>query len=132
MTLPLFITRAAAATALALTASAASAENLSGTWRTATYQGDYAHVRFGPCADKICGVVVKTFGPNGEIQGGSLGKTIVTNMVSLGGGAYDGGRIRRPDTGQSAPLKLQINGGSMNVKACVGPLCRNDTWTRVQ
>ncbi|WP_292021859.1 DUF2147 domain-containing protein [Maritimibacter sp. UBA3975] len=123
----------AVAAAVTLSATAASAEtNLNGIWRTATYMGDYAFVRFGPCSGKICGVVTRTFGPNGEIQGGSLGKTIVINMEPVGGGEFANGRIRRPDTGQSAPLTLQVNGGTMNVSACIGPLCRNETWTRVQ
>lgn len=120
-------------TALTLAGTPALAETqLTGTWQTATYSGDYAHVRFGPCQGKICGVVTRTFGPDGEIQGGSLGKTIVINMEPAGGGSYEGGRIRRPDTGQSAPLKLQVQGASMQVSACIGPLCRNETWQKVQ
>ncbi|MBV7409267.1 DUF2147 domain-containing protein [Maritimibacter sp. DP1N21-5] len=127
------LTRIAAATALSFGLSPALAETgLSGTWRTATYNGDYAYVRFGPCSGRICGVVTRTFGPDGEIQGGSLGKTIVVNMEPQGNGEYANGRIRRPDTGQSAPLKLKVNGGSMAVSACIGPLCRNETWTQVQ
>lgn len=123
----------ATAAAIILGAPAAQAETgLSGTWKTATYNGDYAFVRFGPCSGKICGVVTRTFGPNGEIEGGSLGKTIVINMEPVGNGEFANGRIRRPDTGQSAPVTLTVNGSTMNVSACIGPLCRNDTWTRVQ
>jgi uncharacterized protein (DUF2147 family) len=123
----------AAAVAMLMTTAGAKADTgLSGTWRTATYNGDYAFVRFGPCSGKICGVVTRTFGPDGEIQGGSLGKTIVINMEPVGDGEFANGRIRRPDTGQSAPLKLEVNGGTMKVSACLGPLCRNETWTQVQ
>ena len=128
-----FLKPLATAAALALSGGAAHADTgLSGTWRTATYNGDYAFVRFGPCSGKICGVVTRTFGPDGEIEGGSLGKTIVINMEPVGGGQFEGGRIRGPDTGQSAPLKLKVNGGTMTVSACLGPLCRNETWNRVQ
>ncbi|MEC7762301.1 MAG: DUF2147 domain-containing protein [Pseudomonadota bacterium] len=128
-----FLAPLAAAATLVFTAGGAHADtNLTGTWKTATYNGDYAYVRFGPCSGKVCGVVTRTFGPDGEIEGGSLGKTIVINMEPVGGGEFANGRIRRPDTGQSAPLKLKVNGGAMDVSACIGPLCRNETWTRVQ
>ncbi|HBZ45496.1 MAG TPA: DUF2147 domain-containing protein [Maritimibacter sp.] len=123
---------AALAMGVTLTSTAFANGSLSGIWRTATYNGEYAHVRFGPCGGKTCGVVVGTFDKAGEIQGGSLGKTIVINMEEVGQGAYENGRIRRPDTGQSAPLKLELQGNSMNVRACIGPLCRNETWSRVK
>lgn len=106
-------------------------QTLTGTWRTATYNGEYAHVRFDACADRTCGVIVRTFNETGEIQGGSLGKTLVINMQNQGGGTYADGRIRRPDTGQSAPLKMYLQGKQMKVSACLGPLCRNEMWTRV-
>jgi len=68
-----FLKPLATAAALALSGGAAHADTgLSGTWRTATYNGDYAFVRFGPCSGKICGVVTRTFGPDGEIDLGEL------------------------------------------------------------
>ena len=118
---------------LTLIATPAIAETkLDGTWRTATYNGEYAHVQFGNCGGKTCGVIVRTFDQSGEIQGGSLGKTLVINMEPVGNGTYDNGRIRRPDTGQSAPLKLQLADGVLKVRACIGPLCRNETWRPVR
>lgn len=124
---------ALAALLASLAVPAAADGTLSGVWRTATYDGEYAHVRMTPCnGNAVCGVVVGTYDKDGEIQGGSLGKTIVSNMSARGNGIYDGGRIRRPDTGQSAPLKMTVNGSQLQMSACIGPLCHKEIWQRVQ
>src|SRR5690606_28112254 len=51
----------AAVAALMLAPVTALADPVDGLWQTEPDDGRYAHVRLGPCGDRICGTIARTF-----------------------------------------------------------------------
>lgn len=122
-------------TAAALFAAPVFADDVYGTWQTAKDDnGNYGHIKVGPCGDTICGVLVKSFNPDGSmLKSENTGKKIIWNMQSKGGGAYAGGKIWSPDRDKTYKSKMQLKGNTLSVKGCVGPICRDGgKWSRVK
>jgi uncharacterized protein (DUF2147 family) len=46
-------------------------------------------------------------------------------------GAYKGGKIWHPSTGKTFKSKMALSGNTLKVSGCVGPICRKQTWSRV-
>lgn len=120
----------AAATFLA---TAASADPVSGTWKTQPGDdGAYGHVTVAPCGAAICGTISKAFNSSGqEIASDNIGKQMIWNMKPKGGGAYSGGKIWAPDRDKTYNSKMNLSGNSLEVEGCVLGICRGQTWTRV-
>ncbi|WP_043871843.1 DUF2147 domain-containing protein [Celeribacter indicus] len=121
----------AAVAALGLAHAAHAADPVTGTWQTQVDDGHYAHVRIAPCGDRICGTIAKAFDAGGPIESPNVGKPIVWDMVPQGGGAYRSGKIWQPSTGKVYNSKMQLNGNSLKVSGCVGPICKGQTWSRL-
>ena len=128
-TLTKFLTSALAG--LALSAGAALADPVEGTWKTEVDDGAYAYVQMSPCGANICGVIAKTFNASGEYKSENLGKQLVWDMQPSGNGAYSGGKIWQPSTGKVYKSKMALSGNTLNVSGCVGPFCKKQTWSRV-
>jgi len=121
----------AAVTALGLPAFA---DDIHGTWKTAKDDnGNYGHINVSDCGSTICGVLVKSFASDGSaLKTDNIGKKIIWDMKANGKGAYSGGKVWSPDRDKTYKSKLQLNGNTLNVKGCIGPICRDGgTWTRV-
>jgi uncharacterized protein (DUF2147 family) len=118
---------------LALMAGPAAADPVEGIWQTQPDAGSYAHVRIGPCGDKFCGVITRTFKDGGEYKSDNIGKMLVINAEPQGGGKY-GGKVWQPSTDRVYLGKLQLSGNSMQLAGCVagGLICKKQTWRRVQ
>lgn len=122
------------AAVIAMAPGIASADDVFGTWQTAKDDnGNYGHIKVEACGAKICGTLIKSFQSNGSaLQTNNIGKKIIWDMTSQGGGKYGGGKIWSPDRDKTYKSKMNLSGNSLNVKGCVGPICRDGgTWTRV-
>ncbi|MEO0401436.1 MAG: DUF2147 domain-containing protein [Pseudomonadota bacterium] len=107
----------------------ALAEPAAGTWKTQTGDsGAFLHVKIAPCGSNICGTIVKVVNSDDT---SSQGKPIIWDMQAKGNGSYSGGKIWAPDTDKTYRSKMSLNGNALKVSGCVGPICRGQTWTRI-
>ena len=126
---------AAAIAALVLSAGAAAADPIEGTWRTTQDDnGNYGLIQVGPCsgnAAQFCGILVRSFDSSGsQISSPNNGRAIITQAVPQGGGEYRG-KIYAPDRDRTYNSRLQLSGNSLAVSGCVLGVCRDGgTWTR--
>lgn len=120
------------AAGLVLAASAAFADPVEGTWKTQVDDGAYAHVKISPCGSNICGVISRTFNASGEYNSENKGKRLVWDMQAKGNGSYKGGKIWQPSTDKVYRSKMALNGNTLKVSGCFGPICKKQTWTRVK
>ncbi|MEL6467743.1 MAG: DUF2147 domain-containing protein [Pseudomonadota bacterium] len=110
-------------------AGMAAAEPATGTWKTESGDGGaFLHVDIAPCGSNICGTIVKVVNSDDT---SSVGKPIIWDMQAKGNGSYSGGKIWAPDTDKTYRSKMSLNGNALKVSGCVGPICRGQTWTRV-
>ena len=117
-------------------ATAAAADPVEGTWRTAPGDtGGYLHVTIGTCGSAICGSIAQAYDADGAPSPDyeHLGKRMIWDMKPDGGGAYSGGKIWAPDSGKTYTSKMSLSGNTLNVKGCVagGLICRGQDWKRV-
>ena len=120
----------AAIVALGVT-GAALADPAVGTWKTQVDDGAYAHVTIAQCGAVLCGTISRTFTDSGEYKSENIGKKLVWDMQPAGSGAYDGGKVWQPSTGKTYRSKMALSGNTLNVSGCVGPICKKQTWSRV-
>lgn len=111
-----------------------AADPLEGYWRTA--KDDNGHsglVHVKPCGAKLCGTLVKAYDANGkEMKSDNVGRQIISETVSKGGGNY-AGKVYSPDRGKTYNSKLKLSGKALNVSGCVLGICRNGgTWSKVK
>lgn len=118
--------------ALSLFAGAAMADPVEGVWKTETDDGAYAHVNIAPCGAALCGHIARTFNSGGEYKSANIGKKLVWDMQSKGGGSYSGGKIWQPSSNKVYKSKMSMSGNALNVSGCVGPICKKQVWTRVK
>ena len=124
----LILTAAFAALSFACAAMADPAE---GTWKTQVDDGAYAYVKVSACGAALCGTISRTFNDTGEYKSKNLGKKLVWDMVPAGGGAYKSGKVWQPSTGKTYSSKMALSGNTLKVSGCVGPICKKQTWSRV-
>lgn len=113
-------------------ATMAQADPIHGVWKTEVDDGNYAHIKFGACGASICGTIARTFNNSGEFKSDRIGKALVWDMKPEGGGKYGSGKIWQPSTDKVFKSKMEMNGSTLRVSGCVGPICKKQTWTRVQ
>ncbi|UWQ21119.1 DUF2147 domain-containing protein [Jannaschia sp. W003] len=119
--------------ALVLSAGAALADPIEGTWQTEVDDGSYALVNVVPCGAGFCGVIARTFNSAGEYESPNKGRQIIREMVAQGGGRYEG-QVWRPSNDKVYVGKVDLSGNSMALRGCVagGLLCARQNWTRVR
>ncbi|MEC7300235.1 MAG: DUF2147 domain-containing protein [Pseudomonadota bacterium] len=118
--------------ALILSAGMAHADPVEGIWKTQVDDGAYAHVTIAPCGGALCGTISRTFNADGEYKSANLGKKLVWDMQSKGGGDYRDGKIWQPSTDKVFKSKMALSGNTLKVSGCVGPICKKQTWSRVK
>lgn len=119
----------AAACVAVASAGMALAEPAAGTWKTETGDsGAYLHVKIAPCGSNVCGTITKVVNSDDT---SSVGKPIIWDMKAKGNGSYSGGKIWAPDTDKTYRSKMSLNGNALKVSGCVGPICRGQTWKRL-
>jgi uncharacterized protein (DUF2147 family) len=117
-----------------------SASALEGTqWRTASGGGIVRMERCG--GDQLCGIIARVLGPDAAgakdannpdaaLRTRPLqGVRILTDFTRRGE-RWTGGRIYNPEDGRSYRSELRLMpDGTLQVKGCLGPICRNQVWT---
>lgn len=119
---------------LGLAGAAFAADPVHGTWMTAPDDnGNTGHIQVAACGSKICGTLVKSFDSSGaEMASDNIGKKIIWDMQSDGGGEYSGGKVWSPDRDKTYKSKMQLTGNKLNIQGCVMFVCRDGgSWTRV-
>ncbi|MGR3490700.1 MAG: DUF2147 domain-containing protein [Shimia sp.] len=118
-----------AAAALTVAASAALADPVFGTWRSEPGEtGGYIHVNISQCGSQICGTITNVVGNDNT---SIVGRTIISGMKKAGGNKYSGGTIWAPDQDRTYRSKMELNGNTLRVSGCVGPICRGQNWSRL-
>lgn len=112
-------------------AGVAQADPVEGIWKTQVDDGAYAHVSIAPCGAKLCGVISRTFNSGGEYKSPNIGKQLVWDMEAKGKGAYRNGKIWQPSKDKVYSSKMDMSGDVLKVKGCIGPICKKQTWSRV-
>ena len=111
------------------------ADGADGVWKTQTGKdGGFLEVTISTCGNKKCGTITKAYGSDGSLDKDytHLGKAIISNMESDGPDGYTGGTIWNPENGKTYKSKMTVNGNTLNVKGCIGPVCSGQEWTRIR
>lgn len=120
--------------ALVALSAPAFAGGIMGVWQTEKDDnGNYGHIKVAPCGALICGTLIKGFSSDGSTgPSAHIGKKIIWDMKDTGNGSFSGGKVWAPDRDKTYKSKMQLNGNTLNVKGCIGPICRDGgTWTKV-
>ncbi|WP_254695319.1 DUF2147 domain-containing protein [Oceanicola sp. D3] len=122
-----------AGAALALAAGAAQAATPEGVWLTGPdKKGNVAHVRAVKCGSAVCGTIIKAFNASGQpIKSPNVGKRVFWDMTPAGAGTYQG-RAYVPVMKRDYGAQMHLRGNKMVVKGCAGPICMDQTWTRLK
>ncbi len=122
------------AAAVAVLPSMGFADDVFGTWKTTPDDnGNFGHIKVSACGQKICGILVKAFGGDGNVmQSENVGKKIIWGMKADGDGYYSGGKVWSPDRDKTYKSKMHLTGDKLGIKGCVLGICRDGgKWTRV-
>ncbi|MFK7835312.1 MAG: DUF2147 domain-containing protein [Sulfitobacter sp.] len=125
----------AAVVGLGLAGAAWAADPIVGTWQTIKDDnGNSGQIKVVECGNAICGTLVKSFDSAGKsYKSENIGRKLIWDMTSDGGGKYSGGKVFSPDRGKTYNGKLVLSGNSLDVKGCVLGVCRSGgKWTRVK
>ncbi|WP_396593533.1 DUF2147 domain-containing protein [Brevundimonas sp. R86498] len=133
---------ALAATALAAPASAQTADP-TGLWQTPTNGGQ---VRIARCGQALCGTLITSAqiranpgvldANNGDraLRSRTLRNLPMLTGFTGGPTEWRGGSVYNPSDGRTYRGTITLtNANTLNLRGCVvAPLCRTQTWTRVQ
>lgn len=112
-------------------AGAAWADPAEGTWKTQVDDGAYAYVKMSMCGSDLCGTIARTFNSDGEYKSANLGRKLVWDMTPAGGGDYESGKVWQPSKDKTYKSKMSLSGNTLKVSGCIGPICKKQTWSRV-
>ena len=139
----MFKTLVLALSAAGALAGAASAADITGQWLTAIRGGV---VEISACGASVCGQVVDspdlkthpdaldTKNPDRTLRSRPIKGMVVLQGFHGSGGAWNGGRLYDPDSGNTYRGSLKLtNSDTLKVTGCiVWPACETQTWTRVK
>lgn len=116
-----------------LAASAVQADPVVGVWKTEPDRKDLvSHIRIAPCGGALCGTVEKAFDASGNaVATPNVGKRLFWDLRPAGRGAYEDGTVRVPLLEVTADARARLEGDSLTVIGCKGPVCDGQVWTRV-
>jgi uncharacterized protein (DUF2147 family) len=132
-----------AATAVLAGAGAAHAADITGLWAT---DSDNGRVHIYRCGEAICGKLVDAdqiranpqqtdrYNKNKALRDRKVKGLVLFSAYTGGPTEWKGGQIYDPksgDTGRTGRIKL-VSDNALDVKGCLGPICRTKHWTRVK
>ncbi|MGO4688634.1 DUF2147 domain-containing protein [Brevundimonas sp. 2YAF1] len=140
MKAPLVLALAASVVALA---SPALASDPTGLWQTPTNGGQ---VRIARCGQALCGTLETSDrirqdpnardvrNKNPELRGRTLRNLPLLSGFTGGAAEWRGGSVYNPDDGGTYHGTITMTGdNSLRLRGCiVVPLCKTQTWTRIQ
>ncbi|WP_208351458.1 DUF2147 domain-containing protein [Pseudaestuariivita rosea] len=117
-----------------MTTGVAFADPVLGVWKTKPDDnGHYGHIQISKCGEMICGFIGKAYDASGkQIESEHVGKRMIWQMRSDGGGSYSGGKIWAPDRDKTYTSYMTLTGDNLKVEGCVFGICRGQTWTRIR
>lgn len=129
---------ALAAGVLLAAVSAASAQDVRGTWLS---QSGETRVRVAPCGGALCGTIVwtkdggkDTNNANAALRERNLvGVQMISDIRPSGAAGEYSGQLYNYRDGKTYAGKMKLNGVTMDLSGCVagGLICRSQSWTRV-
>ena len=134
---------AAFAASTLFAAGAAAAADVTGVWATEVNNG---RVQISRCGEGVCGKLIDAdqlranpgetdqYNKKKELRGRKLKGLALFSGYTGGPPEWRGGAIYDPktgDTGRTGRIKL-VSDNELQVKGCLGPICRTQTWTRVR
>jgi len=119
--------------AFVLAAAPATAQSILGTWLSPPDgKKQTGHVLVSRCGAAFCGKLVRTYDRNGApIVTKNTGKMLFWNLVEVGPEAYGNGRVYVPIMNITAKAAIDVVGDRLLIRGCSGPICKKQTWTRV-
>ncbi len=129
---------------LAASPAGTSADTVVGLWKTQTRNGT---VSVQKCGASICGTIVtsdllkqhpdqKDVLNKDETKRGRVleGLTILSGFHQDDGGVWSDGQVYNPDDGRTYSGKITpVDANHLKLRGCVFvPLCKTETWTRIQ
>jgi uncharacterized protein (DUF2147 family) len=124
-------------------ASPAFAADITGVWATSS---DNGRVHISPCGTGVCGRLVDAdqiranpnqtddYNKDKARRSRKVKNLLLFSGYAGGPSEWKGGEIYDPktgDTGRSGKLKL-VSDNRLEVKGCLGPICRTQHWTRTK
>lgn len=133
ITIKQFIATIIAVSALLLTGTA-TANEVSGVFKTESSDKGYLLVSVEPCGDKVCGTIQDAFNLEGEPMADyeHKGKQMIWDMVPSGDGKWSKGKIWDPSKDKTYKSKMSLSGDTLNVSGCIAFICRSQSWTRAE
>ena len=115
-------------------APAFAADPAVGLWQTEPDRKDLiSHLEVRDCGATLCGKIKTAFDMSGQkVMTKNVGKELFWDMSPEGGGAYGGGTVWVPLLDVQARATMQLAGDTLKVRACKGPVCDGQVWTRVK
>jgi len=124
-------------------ASAQTLENVGGVWLTEAKNG---HVEIADCGDGTpCGHLIwvelnpdgsvpnDANNPDDDLSSQSLIGVKMLHSFKLKGERWRRGKIYNPSDGKTYGSSLKrLDADRLQVKGCVGPICKKQVWTRVE
>jgi len=120
------------ATSAIMLSSLASANEVSGVFKTESSDKGYLLVNVAPCGDKVCGTIENAFNLEGKPMADyeHKGKQMIWDMVPNGDGKWSKGKIWDPSKDKTYKSKMSLSGDTLNVSGCIAFICRSQSWTR--
>ncbi|MWD27268.1 DUF2147 domain-containing protein [Aquicoccus sp. SCR17] len=123
----------AALAAICLGSAVEASEPILGTWASPPDNKDQTgHIVVSQCGQAYCGTLVRAYSPQGDpITTKNVGKRLFWDMRAEGGGLYDDGKVYVPLFGRTYDAEIRVSGNRLKVRGCLGPVCKDQTWARV-
>ena len=117
----------------ATSVGAAAAGPVAGTWLTQPdAKGQRAHVTARSCGPALCGTITKVFNSSGvAIDHPNVGQRVFWGVTQVAPGRYEG-RAYVPAFQAEYPAEMTVAGGQMEVRGCLGPICKSQVWQRIE
>ncbi|WP_419825974.1 DUF2147 domain-containing protein [Sphingomonas sp.] len=126
----------------ALFAATPSADSVVGKWKTETKN---AVVQISKCGGSICGTLLTSDdiarnpgmtdskNPNAALKSKPLKGSTMLSGFSRSGDTWDNGKVYKADEGKTYTGRITpIDANHIKLRGCVFvPLCKTQTWTRV-
>ncbi|SDI54685.1 DUF2147 domain-containing protein [Lutimaribacter saemankumensis] len=128
------MTRFAVISAIWMAAPGAlQAEAILGTWLTGPdNKSQVAHMRIKRCGPAICGTVLRAFDKSGQpVTTPNVGKQVIWDVTPDGQGVYRG-KVLLPLYKTVVDGMFDVSGDRLTLKGCLGPVCKSQSWTRVE
>ena len=131
------MTRWLAVLALALAGPASAQSSIDGVWRD---DGGYVEITVGPCGQTRCGRITRIIrvkpgeterdrhNDNPALRSRSILGIIILSGLAWRDGAWRG-RVYNPEDGGTYRTEVRPGaGGTLEVKGCLGFICRTRVW----